>query len=69
MWKSPGLRESVLLPISDHQFILSDFYIYIYEFEEKNGKVDAIQEYQFDAKKLAWKKVKDWYFKKKKLLN
>jgi len=58
-----------LIPISSHRFITLERYAYIFEFEEKNGKIDAFQEYDFNHESNAWEKDEDWYFKKKKFLN
>ena len=67
--KQEGHGRQILLPISDHAFISLGIYSLIFDFEEKNGLVDAYQEYLFNHETKKWEKDEDWYRKKEVLLD
>ncbi len=68
-WKQIGIGRELLLPISDHEFIILEGYAFTFAFEEKNGEIDAFQEYKYNLETEVWEKQEDWYFKKEKLLD
>ena len=67
--KQDGFGTSELLPISTTQYISMEGYQYIFDFEEKNGMVDAFQEYWYNHELKTWKRAEDWYFKRNKLID
>ena len=69
MWKQIGFGREYLFPISEHEFISTQAYAYIFAFELKNGEVDAFQEYKYNLESETWEKQEEWYFKKERLLD